>query len=113
MTCRVLWTPGSQRASLGGGSPLEFIGLKTKLADNDDGGEDLNSQGLQVMPAVVASPAMPGPTTGAAQKHGWTHGHVDIQPHAGGHLWDCLTAFCPEVSLECLLCQILLKALGN
>lgn len=33
MTCRVLGSPGSQGASLGGGSPLEFIGLKSKLAD--------------------------------------------------------------------------------
>lgn len=33
MTCRVLGSPGSQRASLGRGSPLKFIGLKSKLAD--------------------------------------------------------------------------------
>lgn len=109
-------TPGSQRASLGGGSPLEFIGLKNKLADNNgDGGEALGPRGLRVVLATVASPEMLGPTETTAWTHGWTHGHADTQPQprAGRFLQDHFTVFCPEMSPECLLCQSLPKAMGK
>lgn len=109
-------TLGSQRASLGGASPLEFIGLKNKVADNSgDGREALDLQGLWVVLAAMASLEMLSPTKTAAQEHGWTHGHADTQPQprAGGLLRDCSTVFCPEMSPAHLLRQSLPKAMGN
>lgn len=109
----MLLTWGSQRASLGGDSPVEFIGLKNKLADdNDDRREALDPR---VVPAAAASPEMLGPTETTAQKHGWTQGHADTQPQprAGRFFQDRFTVFCPEMSPARLLHQSLPKATGN
>lgn len=105
--------PRKPKSILRWGLPSGVYWLKKSIGrQNDDGGEALNSQGLQVMVAVVASLVTLGPTRSTAQKHGWTHRHVDTQPCGGGLLWDCLTALCPDLSPAHLLHQILLKPWG-
>lgn len=73
--------PRKPKSILRWGLPSGVYWLKKSIGrQNDDGGEALNSQGLQVMVAVVASPVTLGPTRSTAQKHGWTH--TDMWTHS-------------------------------